>query len=122
MFLGNTPRCQMFAFSVTGIKTGFNVRANLVAAIKSQAFAITFGMILNSVKLVTCYSQIIIQPIQFTAGTELIFLITMTACLILQFRTILLGTSLAFIVNRSAYRHRPLFKTVCTAINANMIN
>src|SRR5690606_26357030 len=54
LVLGNTTRCQMFAFAVTGIKTGFNVRANLVAEIKSQAFAITFGMILNSVKLVTC--------------------------------------------------------------------
>src|SRR5690606_21470679 len=51
LFLGNTPGCKMFAFAVTGIKTGFNVRANLVAKIKSQTFAITFGMILDSVKL-----------------------------------------------------------------------
>ena len=69
----------MFALTVTGIKTGFDIRTNLITQIKSQTLTIAFSMILNSVKLGTRQCQIIIHLIQLSAGTKLIFLITMAA-------------------------------------------
>ena len=69
----------MLALTVTGIKTGFDIRTNLIAQIKSQTFAIAFSMILNPIELGTRQRQIIIHLIQLSAGTKLIFLITMAA-------------------------------------------
>ena len=92
----------MLALTVTSIKTGFDIRTDLIAQIKSQTLTIAFSMILNSIKLGTRRQrQIIIHLIQLSAGTKLIFLITMAAHFIFEFRAILICAGLGSIVDCS---------------------
>ena len=91
----------MLALTVTSIKTGFDIRTDLIAQIKSQTLTIAFSMILNSIKLGTRQRQIIIHLIQLSAGTKLIFLITMAAHFIFEFRAILICAGLGSIVDCS---------------------
>ena len=90
---GHAPGQFVIGFAIAQVEAGFQLRAEAIADVGGNAFAVASGVVLIAVSVGICQGDVVVQIPQHLPGTDLTFLIAIAARFVahLQGRRVVAG-------------------------------